>query len=313
MRMKDIAFELGLSIATVSRVVNGSSNVNEKTKEKVLQFIHESGYTPNFMAQCLSKQESKTIALLVPNITNPFFANLIDNISKIFIQNNYQITLYNTIGNSLLEEKAIKSILGHQVAAVIAILNDGKYETNPLKPLIDKNIPVYLLDREVEESSLPGVFINNYLGAYKITEELIKRGHKNIAIITGNLRFLNARERLRGFKAALEDHGIEVSNDNIYKGDYLFESGYVLAKEILKKEHTAVFSCNNLMLYGFLKEYKNNQKNIDIACFEKTDFLDILNLEILAMNLPLSKMADEIYTLFETKNENKKIYIEPEL
>lgn len=313
MKMSDVARELGISIATVSRVVNGHDNVNEKTKERVLNFIKENNYTPNSMAQCLSKKESKSIALLVPNIINPFFASLIDNIGKRFIKEGYQIALYNTVGDLELEKRAIKSILGQKVAAVIAILNDGKYEVNPLQSFSNNNIPVYLLDRDIEGSTLPGVFINNYSGAYKITEELIKKGHKDIAIITGNLRFLNARERLRGFQEAMRDNGIAVSEDNIYKGDYLFESGVISGKEILKKDHTAVFSCNNLMLYGFLKEHKKNRKKIELACFEKTEFLDILDLDIITMEVPFDKIADEIYHLFETKESNKKIRIEPEL
>lgn len=313
MRMKDIACELGLSIATVSRVVNGSSNVNEKTKEKVLNFIKEKNYTPNVMAQCLSKQVSKTVAFLVPNITNPFFASLIDKISKIFIEKGYQITLYNTVGNLKLEQKAIQSIMGQNVAAVIAILNDGKYEINPLKILQEKNIPIYLLDRDIDGSVFPGVFIDNYLGAYEITKELIREGHKDIAIITGNLRFLNARERLRGFKDALQDAGIEITEDNIYEGDYLFESGYNLADKILKKNYSAVFSCNNLMLYGFLKAFKNSDRNLRFACFEKTDYLDILDIDIKFLKVPLDRIAEEIYRLFITKEKKQKIYIEPVL
>lgn len=313
MRMKDIADKLGLSIATVSRVVNKHSNVNEKTKEKVLNFIKEVGYTPNIVAQSLSKRESKTIAVLVPNIINPFFAALINSISKRFIKEGYQITLYNTVGDLTLEEKAIKSILGQKVAAVIAILNDGEYEVDPLKVLCDRKIDVYLLDRDIKEGAYAGVFIDNYSGAYKITEELLKKGHKNIAIITGNLRFLNAKERLRGFKDALKDNGIDILDEDIYKGDYLFESGYRLATDILKKNYTALFSSNNLMLYGFLKAFKKSKQNIEFACFEKTEFLDILDLDIKTLEVPFDKIAKEMYGLFNEKAKHQKIYVEPKL
>lgn len=313
MKMKEIANNLGISIATVSRVVNGHSNVKLETKKKVLDYIEKEGYTPNAIAQSLSKKENKTVAMLIPNITNPFFGSLVNKISKIFIKNGYQIALYNTIGDLELEEKAIKNILSQKVAAVIAILNEGEYKINPVDSLINENIPVYLLDREIIDLNLPGVFINNFSGAYNLTKELIKQGNTDICIITGNLKFFNARERLRGFETACKDMGIPCNENNIYLGDYLFDSGYQLAPKILNKSHTAVFISNNLMLYGFLKNYKNYNKKLQISCFEKTEFLDILNFDIKTGSIPLDDMATEIYNLFIKKEKNKKIYIEPTL
>ena len=142
MKMKDIAKELGLSIATVSRVVNGHTNVNEETKKRVQEFIEKKNYTPNVIAQNLSKMENKTIALLVPNISNPFFATLTNYICKNFNRGGYQIALYNTVESLEQEKEAIKNILGHRIAGVIAILINGDYEENPLKPLLKQKIPV---------------------------------------------------------------------------------------------------------------------------------------------------------------------------
>lgn len=311
--MKDIAQQLGLSIATVSRVINGHSNVNEETKKRVLEYVEKKGYTPNVIAQNLSKMENRTIALVVPNISNPFFATLINYICKFFVKSDYQIALYNTVESLELEEKAIKNILGHRIAGVIAVLNEGDYKINPLNSLLKHKIPVYLLDRDFENSILPGVFIDNYVGAYKITEKLLAKGHRKIAIITGDLKFLNARERLRGYKDAYKDFKLEVDEELIYEGDYLFESGYILGKEIVKEDYTAVFSSNNLMLYGFLKALKENKKEIELACFEKTEFLDILDLKIISCSISLEEMGEEMYKLFLSGDRRKKIYIEPKL
>lgn len=309
--MKDIAKELGLSIATVSRVVNGHTNVSEDTKKRVESFIEQKNYTPNVIAQNLSKMESKTLALLVPNISNPFFATLINYICKNFNRCGYQIALYNTVESLEQEKEAIKDILGHRIAGVIAILIAGEYVENPLEPLLKQKIPVYLLDREFEDSKLSGVFLDNYRGAYNITKELLERGHRDIALITGNLDFLNARDRLRGYIEAHKDFGVEFQEKNIYEGDYLFESGYKLGKEILETSVSAIFSSNNMMLYGVLKALKEKERDIQLACFEKTEFFQLLDMEIISCSIPLEEMGEKIYELFITKEKKKKIYIEP--
>lgn len=311
MKMKDIAKELGLSIATVSRVVNGHENVSEETKKKVQDFIEKKNYTPNVIAQNLSKMENKTVALLVPNISNPFFATLINYICKNFNKCGYQIALYNTVESLEQEKEAIKNIMGHRIAGVIAILIAGEYEVNPLEPLLRHKIPVYLLDREFENSKLSGVFLDNYKGAYNITRKLLESGHRDIALITGNLDFLNARERMRGYIEAHRDFRVEFKEENIYEGDYLFESGYEIGKKLLETSVSAVFSSNNLMLCGVLKALKEREKEIQLACFEKTDFFQLLNREIISCSIPLEEMGEKIYELFINKSKNKKIYIEP--
>ena len=313
MKMKDIARELGLSIATVSRVVNNHNNVNEETKRKVQEFIEKKNYTPNVIAQNLSKMENRTIALLVPNISNPFFATLTNYICKNFNSGGYQIALYNTVESLEQEKEAMKNILGHRIAGVIAILLNGYYEENPLNCLLKQKIPVYLIDREFENFKLPGVFIDNYIGAYNITKQLIENGHKDIALITGNLDFLNARERKRGYIQAHIDRGLQIKDENIYEGNYLFESGYMAGKKILNSSATAIFSSNNLMLYGVLKALKGEKRDFELASFEKTEFLELLDKEVLSCSIPLEEMGEKIYELFDMKEKKKKIYIEPVL
>ncbi len=162
MTMKDIAYELGISVATVSRVINGQNNVREETKKKVLEYVNEKGYTPNEIARSLSRKENKTIALLVPNISNPFFGNLIDSICKYFIKSGHQIALYNTLESLELELSSITNILSHRIEAVLAILIDGEYERDPLQLLTKYNMPVYLVDRDFKNLNYPGVFIDNF-------------------------------------------------------------------------------------------------------------------------------------------------------
>ncbi|WP_462425383.1 LacI family DNA-binding transcriptional regulator [Fusobacterium varium] len=312
MNMKDIAAHLGISVATVSRAINGSENINLETKERILAFVEKKGYTPNVIARNLSKMENNTIALLVPNISNPFFASLINNICANFAKSDYQIALYNTSEDIELEKKAIKNIIGQRIAGVIAILINGKYEENPLLPLINYNIPVFLLDRDIRDYTLPGVFLDNYIGAYKVVTELLKRGHKDIAIITGDLSSLTAEERLKGYIKAHEDMNIPYSKANIYEGNFLLESGSEAGKKILNSSATAVFASNNLMLLGFLKTMKVIGKEIELSCFEEIEYLQVLGINVICCKIPLDVMGEKTYSLFFTdKSKRKKIYIEP--
>ena len=311
MTMKDIAYELGISVATVSRVINGQNNVREETKKKVLEYVNEKGYTPNEIARSLSRKENKTIALLVPNISNPFFGNLIDSICKYFIKSGHQIALYNTLESLELELSSITNILSHRIEAVLAILIDGEYERDPLQLLTKYNMPVYLVDRDFKNLNYPGVFIDNFKGVYKITKRLIELGHNNIAIITGNLKFTHAKERLRGYVQAHVDMGLEVCGENIYEGDYLLASGEIAAHEISLKSHSAVFACNNLMLCGFIKEIGNYNKKFQLASFEYTEFLGALQSDVISCKIPFDIIGKKVYEMFESEKKSGKLYIEP--
>lgn len=312
MNMKDIAKELGISVATVSRAINNSENINPETKKRVLDLVEKSGYTPNAIARNLSKMESRTIALLIPNISNPFFALLVEEICKSFSKTQFQIALYNTSEDLEQEKKAIKNILAERIAGVIAVLIQGAYEKNPFESLINHNIPVLLLDRDTNSFKLPGVFIDNFSGAYKVVKRLLEKGHREISILTGDLNSITSQERLKGYIKAHEDMGISYSKDNIYEGNFLVDSGYSLGKEILKTSSTAVFSSNNLMLLGFLKASRELKKDIDLACFEELKILRIFDIKVLACEIPLNIMGEKVFELFFTeKNKRKKIYVEP--
>ena len=224
MNMKDIAKELGISVATVSRAINNSDNINPETKKKVLEFVEKSGYTPNAIARNLSKMESRTIALLIPNISNPFFASLVEEICNCFSKTQFQIALYNTSEDLEQEKKAIKNILGERIAGVIAILIKGTYEINPFESLIKHNIPVLLLDRDTTSFELPGVFLDNFNGAYKVVKRLLEKGHRKISILTGDLNSITSQERLRGYIKAHEDMEIPYSKEDIYEGCLLYTS-----------------------------------------------------------------------------------------
>ena len=140
----------------------------------------------------------------------------------------------------------------------------------------------------------------------------MNKGHRDIAVITGDLSSLNAEERLKGYIKAHEDINIPSSKENIYEGNFLFESGYEAGKKILATSATAVFSSNNLMLLGFLKAMKTLDKDIELSCFEEIEYLEVLGINVISCKIPLDVIGEKTYSLFFTdKSKRKKTYIEP--
>lgn len=311
MTMRDIAQILGVSVATVSRALNNNENVSAETKKRVQELAKELVYTTNATARNLSKKDTRTIAVLVPNIKNQFFANLIDTICKYFYEDGYRITLYNSSEDLSIEESAIQNILEQRVNGVIAILIKSNYKTNPILCFDRFKIPCILLDRELEDSSTPGIFLDNFRCSYNITKKLIEEGHSNIAIITGSLDLKTAFDRLEGYKQAHKDLNIPIDNKNILLGDFTLESGYNAGIFLAENLNcTAIYASNNVMLVGAIKALKEKNRSLRLACFESLELLEILDYKILSYDIPMDIMGKKAFELLKN-NLKEKIYIEP--
>ncbi|MGL4392791.1 MAG: LacI family DNA-binding transcriptional regulator [Fusobacteriaceae bacterium] len=312
MTIKDVARNLDLSVATISRAINGTGKIKEETKNKILDYIKKVEYTPNAIARNLSTKDARNIAILVPNISNPFFSTLVNCISQKFNDKKYNITLYNTNENREVERSAIRNIAEQRVSAVIAILMKSNYTNNPLKRILNLNVPCFLVDRDLENYLFDGVFLNNFKGSYNITKKLLGEGHKNIGIISGSDEIISSKERLEGYKKAFAENKLKVEQKFIYKGDFDFITGQKGVKKLLQENITALYAINNQIFLGALKEIISQKKQLRLACFEEVKFLDILGYDILSCKIPVDEIADNILDIFENK-KNGKIYIEPNI
>lgn len=312
MTMRDIAKQLGISVATVSRALNNHENVNEETKQKVLTLVKELNYTPNAIARNLSKNENNNIAFLIPDLENMFFAKLVSSVCKYFYKKGYQVTVYSSAGIERKERDIIEAVIQQRVAAVIAIPTKSYYEINPYLEFAKRGIHCIFLDREIENSKFGGIFIDNFRGAYLLTEKLIREGHRKISFISGDVELKTAKDRLEGFLAAMKDNGIKVRDEDIYYGDFTFESGVRAGKLIRVSDTSAIFAANNQMFVGMLKEIEQTPRKFRLCSFDNIEILENIGYDFLSLDFPIEKLNIERELLRLIKNpSDEQIYLEP--
>lgn len=325
--MKDIAKKTGLSIATVSRVINKTGYVKEETREIIMKTIKELNYTPSAVARSLCKKETNIIGVVIPDINNPFFGEVIKGISSVADEENLNIILCDTDEKIEKELKSLELLKEQRIKGIIITptSDKNKFSSEYLCILESLGIPIVLIDRDVKHSNFDGVFLNSIKGACEGTEALIKAGHKKIAIIGGPSTSKPGRDRLRGYKKALMMNGIDINEDYIFYGDFKLESGYKIAKQILemKDRPTAIFVCNNMMNLGCIKAL--NEKGVripdDMALigFDEVEMLDIFGVKISVISRPTTEMGRVAMEILRDKLNNnddsqiKRIILTPKL
>lgn len=247
----DVAKRAGVSAMTVSRVINGRRDVRPETKEKVLKAIEELGYVPNSLARSFVLQKTKTIGLVITDITNPFFTTLARGVEDTAMKNQFSVIFCNTDEDPEKELIYLELLARKRIDGVILASASGK--KTPLKSLLIKNIPIVLVDRNVE--GLEDVDIvkgDSVYGSYILTKHLIELGHKKIGIIVGNKNISTAKDRVEGYKRALIEAGIDIDERLIRFSKYSKEGGYDSTKELLSLEDrpTAIFGGNNFIAIG---------------------------------------------------------------
>lgn len=286
--INDIAKKAGVSLATVSRVLNNSGYVKEETRIKVLDAIKDLNYAPSAIARGLSKNEINIIGVIVPDITNSYFGEVIKGISEIAEKHNLNIVLFNTDDNLEKELKALNVIKEQRLRGVIMTPIFGGDEFNSLyfNTIENLDIPIVLVAADIKHSTFNGVFVDNIKGGVDATSILIREGHEKIAIITGLLTSERAVHELIGYKKALTLNNLPVREEFIFKGDYKLETSYEITKKALKMENgpTAVIVCSNMMTMGSVKAVMEENKKIpdDLAIvgFNKLEILDMVGINI---------------------------------
>lgn len=231
-------------------MLNGKKDVSSITRKRIEKKIKKLGYNPSGIARGLVLQKTNTIGLIIPDVSNPFFPEVIKGIEKKCKDIGYSLILYDTDNDIKEEEKAINLLRSKQVDGIILSLSQKN--KNILKKLEEKNYPIVQIDRKIKNSKYPAVIINNEKSAYTATNYLIKQGHTKIGHITGNLNTETANNRLNGFKKAMKQNNLSLNKKWILEGDYSKDSGSNNMRKIidLKDRPTALFIANDLMAFG---------------------------------------------------------------
>lgn len=324
--LNDIAKKAGVSVSTVSRIINDKSEIyriSQKTKELVLNTAKELSYRPNHLARSLRLKKTHIVGLCVPNIANPFFAYVTREIQMSAYQSGYSLIVCNTDEDLGKEIEQIELLRSKGVDGFI-IMPVGT-EFDHIVQLMNENISLVLLDRCIEQLETSSVVLDNQSGAFQAIEHLIQNGHRRIAIIQGNPNTYTSNTRLEGYKAALSQYGIPLNEHLIVGTDFRKENGYIETKFLLNLDNppTAIFATSDLITVGSLQaifeENLNIPEDISIVSFDDVDFAPYLVAPLTAVHQPKRLMGEMAVKLLiediQTKGETgkKRIVLKPRL
>ncbi|UCZ52850.1 LacI family transcriptional regulator [Bacillus shivajii] len=322
--IKDIAKRANVSITTVSRVINNQDGIGSDTRRKILEIIEEVGYRPNSIARSMVTKQTKTIGLIIPDVRNPFFPELVRGVEDIVNQSNYSVFLYNTDGNESKELESLRLIKEKKVDGIVYMCTYGKANRKFQDVVSQSDIPVVLLDRGLDNKMFHGVYVNNEKAGYIATKHLIDLHHNKIGCITGPDHIMNSKERLNGYLKALTESEIKVDKNLIVPGDYQMEGGYIAAKELLVQEKvTAIFALNDLMAFGVYQAATELgvriPDDLSVVGFDNLKYNKLLNPKLTTID-QLAYQMGEVAAKMLLRQINKgrdivqhSIYLEPEL
>ncbi|WP_069131295.1 LacI family DNA-binding transcriptional regulator [Rhodohalobacter halophilus] len=289
----DIAKAAGVSIATVSRVFNQAESVKPETREKVLKVVDEMGYHPHVYAQGLASKKKNRIVMLAPVMSNYFFTEVLKGIQDSLAEENYELNIVN-IGHKKDAYNQVAETLKKRWAEGYLLVS-LHFSEKELKALQKFNVPVCLVDDF--STIFDSVSFNNEEGAYLATEYLIEKGFKRIAILSAKADSIPIRDRLKGYKRALDEHGIEFSESLVVTGDDMARdgftelSGYEAMNKILAMDplSDAVFCTSDTKAVGAQKALKEHKVDLPLISFDNLTISEYIGLS--TVNQPMYDMG----------------------
>lgn len=312
--IKDIAKALGLSTSTVSRALRDTHEISVATKKMVLDYAKEIGYQPNPIALSLKERRSKSIGVVVSEVANSYFSQAINGIESIAYDRGYHVIISQTHESYDREVVNVQHLASRSVDGLLVSLSSQTNDISHLKQLHDKGLPMVFFDRVAEEINTHKVIANNEKGAYEATAHLIRSGYKRIAHLTSSSQLSISIERLSGYEAALNDHGLTI-NANYIKhcphGGMIYEETESKIKELLALDEKpdAIFVAGDRLSTGCLSVFKNINISVPgdmaIAGFSNSDVLDLFNPSLTSVRQPafeIGKLATQmLIQLIEAK------------
>lgn len=285
----------GVSVATVSRVLNHPETVSEDTRNRILMVMEELNYVPNSIARSLSTNRTSTIGLIIPNILNPLYPSIAKGVEDVFYKKGYNILLSNTEYDASREKDCIEMLLSKKVDGLIicsSILEIADFDI-----IIKQKVPFVLLGEYMEDSDINIVYTDYQLGAYMATTHLIKAGYKTIAHISGPMNRKASVEKLDGYKKALLEAGCKYDEEYIIEGNNQIDGGHLALKKILKKKGKpdAIFVANDLMALGAIEAVKVSGYTVpgDIAVvgFDDIEVASLVEPKLTTVTHPVYRMG----------------------
>jgi len=250
--MKDVAQQAGVSASTVSHVINGTRFVSDGLRERVLGTMRELSYQPNGVARSLRTKRTNVVALVIPDITNPYFPEVARGVQDVAEKRDYVVILCNTDRVLSRELRFLETLRRQRVEGLI--LNPSGVTIRDLRELEEASIPVVLIGSQIDHPELDVVLVDNTRGAYNAVKHLIDLGHRRIGLVGGPRTASSGEQRFQGYIRALMEHGLPIDEGLITEGPFTNGGGYECMKQLLALQSppTAVFASSDVMAIGAL-------------------------------------------------------------
>jgi len=306
--IRDVARKSNVSLMTVSRVVNKKGNVSKSTAAKVLKAIRELNYRPNITARSLAAKKSDFITIIVPDISNPFFSEMVKGAEDFARENGYNIFLGDTEGKVELEKEYIDAAANRMADGIILVA--PRSEDNFICKIND-NIPLVIVDRFINKNGILQVYIDNLKGAMSAVEHLINLNHKYIAFLSGPRDVQDSLQREKGYIMALKKHNIPVDPKLILTGDFSFEGGRDAFEKFFSNypKPTAIFVSNDIMAFGLIQRAHEMNvkvpKDVSVVGFDDISLSSLINPPLTTVRHSMLKMGSKAVELLVNKLNNK--------
>ena len=308
--IKKLAKELKISTSTISRAFNGSPDINKDTKEKILAFAREHNFLPNHYASNLRDKKSKTLAVIVPEIANDFFAQAINGIEEIARKKGFYILLYRTDDIFEKEVSFVNYLNNGKVDGIIMSVSGEANDHNYLRKLEQKNVPVVFFDRVYEDIEAAKVITNDYESSFAATEHLIETGCKKIAYLVVNKSISIGKVRMQGYVDALQKHNIAFDDGLVIDCSNDEKENYTILKKVLEEvKPDGIFS--SVERVAFATYYVCYDLDIDIPrdlkiiSFSSLNIAPLLRPALSTITQPAFELGSKAATLLFDELEKK--------
>lgn len=320
--MKDVAKLAGVSVSTVSRVINKTIPVDDKTRKLVESAIKKTNYRPNLLARGLRSKSGHMIGLVVPEIMQSAFASFIEYTEMSVTRRGLDLIIGNTRNDPDIEERFIDSLMRRNIDGIIFSRVSDK--SHMLHILDRSRVPLVVMDRAVGDEKIPMVVLDNYLAGRMAAEHLLELGHSKIACITGPLEIGLFRDRLKGFKETLLANGVSLEDVAIFEGESCYETGKEAVNYFLSRNIgiTALWAECDLAAIGAMEQFKRNDlripEDISIIGIDDIEISKIVYPSLTTITQPFAEMCEvAVQMILDQKNGNeivnKKVILKPDI
>lgn len=307
--MKDIAKEAGVSIATVSHVINGTKRISKETQQLVWDAIKKFNYTPNLVAKNLRRQQTKTAALVVSSFPDSYVTGMVNGVGNRAREMGYNLLFVNTNEDPQYELDTIQLLNSNLVDGII--LSPTSNQIEHLVSIVNQNVPLVLVNRyDPTFTDIPWVTADDFEAGYEATSHLIQHGHRHIGVIYAKPNISTTINRIEGYKKALEEHGIPFNSDYLELGHATVHGGINAVTTLLQRERqiTSLFVLSDLMTIGTITALRNLSLSCpdDIAVIGYGDFASatIIDPPITNVNLPPDTIGKTAFDVLLNRMNN---------